>query len=467
MIEKGKVYLVGAGPAGKDLITVKGLEVLRQADAVIYDYLIDKELLQEAKEGAELICCDKLRGKKYSDGFLIHNEKIGQLVAKKAKEGKKVVRLKNGDPSIFSRLSQELEPLVKNKIEFEVVPGVTAASAASCFSGVPLTDRRFSSSVVFVTGHEAAGKDKALVNWKDVAANGSIVLYMAVENISKVAAELIKAGKSARTPIVAISQAGKINQRIVVAVLKNIHEAVKENRITAPAIFIIGSVVRLNERFDWLNKNRRILFTGLSAKRFFLKGNYSHQPMIRIVPLDNYSTFDRHLRKICSFNWIVFTSRYAVQYFFQRLIKIGFDGRCLHNIKIAAVGASTATKLEEFSVIADLIPKVESSKGLLATFKRIDLKGEKIFLPCSNISDKGLSAGLRNLGAKVAACVAYKNIAPLDLPDLDLKTFDQIIFTSPSGVRNFARRYGKPPQKVGITCIGEVTRAQAKKFHFL
>src|SRR3989338_2963483 len=149
-----KFYLVGAGPGDPGLITAKGLAILRQAEVVIYDYLVDKRILAEANSNAELICCDKLGKNRYADGFLIHNEKIGKLVVKKAKQGKKVIRLKNGDPTIFSRTSQELEALVKNKIKFEIVPGVTAAHAASAYSGIPLTDRRFASSCIFVTGHE-------------------------------------------------------------------------------------------------------------------------------------------------------------------------------------------------------------------------------------------------------------------------------------------------------------------------
>ena len=189
-IIKNKVYLVGAGPADPGLITVRGREILRQADVVIYDYLVDKRLLEFAKEKAELICCDKLSKDRYSDGFLIHNEKIGQLVIKKVKEGKRVIRLKNGDPSIFSRLSQELETLVKNKIEFEIVPGVTAASAASSFSGIPLTDRRFASSCVFATGHEDPRKLESALDWDSLSESGTIVLYMAVENISQIVKKL-------------------------------------------------------------------------------------------------------------------------------------------------------------------------------------------------------------------------------------------------------------------------------------
>lgn len=451
-MSKGKVYLVGAGPAGKDLITVKGLEILRQAEVVIYDYLVDKELLDEARPDAELISCDR---------------NIDALMVKKAKAGKMVVRLKNGDPFIFGRASEEMAALSKNKIEYEVVPGVTAASAAAVFSGIPLTDRRLASSVVFVTGYEAEGKKLSAVNWRAIAAAGTIVLYMAVENLAQIVDQLIRAGKSADIPAAAIYQAGRINQWLVVSRLKELPAAIKKRRIKAPAIFIIGEVVRLSRSLNWFKRNKRILFTGLSDKRYLFKGTYFHLPMIEIKPLESYADFDRQLKAINTFDWIVFTSRFGVQYFFARLGKIGLDARALYKLKIAAIGNSTANKLKEWGIIADLTPEVETSRGLLVAFRKIPLNGEKIFLPHSDLSDKGLAAGLRRLGAEVTSLVAYRNVMPKVLPELDLKRFDKFIFTSPSGVRNFVKRYGLPPAKSAKEWIGEVTRRQAQKSHLL
>lgn len=463
----GKVYLVGVGPAGLDLITLRGLEILHQADVVIYDYLVDREILEEAKEGAELICCDKLGKNRYSDGFLIHQEKINNLIVKKAREGKRVVRLKNGDPFIFSRGSQEVGDLVKNNIEFEVVPGVTAANAASCFSGVPLTDRRFASSVVFVTGHEAGGKTKSSIDYKSIANCGTIVLYMAVENIAKITKELIEAGKPKEAPVIAVSNAGRIDQKTVKAKLENIAEIIKNEKIAPPAIFIIGEVAKLENDFNWLRENKRILFTGLSKKRFFIKGTYFHLPLIKIEPLNDYREFDNHLKNIRNFDWVVFSSRYGVEIFFKRLVLIGCDLRILKDINIAAIGNSTKSRLLDFGIRADLVPKNESSIGLLEEFKKIDIKNKKIFLPRSDIADKGLAEGLRNMKAEVVSSIAYKNVMPKNLPDLDLRFFDEIKFSSPSGIRNFVKRYGKPPKIIKISCIGKVTEKEAKRWRLI
>jgi len=461
----GKVYLVGAGPGKSDLITVRGLNILRQADIIIYDYLVDKAILEEIKSGAELISCEDLGKKRYSGESLSAQRKINDLIVKKAKQGKRVIRLKNGDPSVFSRVSEEMEVLVKNKIEFEIVPGVTAASAASSFTGVPLTDRKFSSSVSFVTSHEDERKGISKIDWKSISKLGTVVLYMSVKNISKAADRLIRLGKPKDTPVLAISKAGSINQKIAKAKLENISHVAEKEDIMAPAIFIIGKTVGFEKQFNWLRKNKRILFTGLSGERFFIKGTYFHLPLIRIEPLKEYRGFDCYIRNIKAFDWIVFSSRFGVEYFFKRFKELGLDARVLNNIKIAAIGNCTRQRLLDFTISADLVPEKESSKGLIEEFRKLDIKGKKIFLPRSDISDKGLEKDFEKLGARPTSSFAYRNVMVEGLPDLDLNFFNEIMFTSPSGVRNFIKRYGRPPAKVKLTCIGDVTKKEAEKWN--
>lgn len=465
---KNKVYFVGAGPGDPALITLKGREILRQADVVIYDYLVDKRILAEAKQGAELICCDKLGKNRYSDGFVIHQERINDLIVKKVRQGKKVLRLKNGDPSIFSRLSQELEVLTKHNIEFEVVPGVTAASAASCFSGIPLTDRRFASSVVFVTGHQDPTKKERSLDWDSLSKSGTIVLYMAVENLAKIVNALLKVGKSPDTKVAIIQDASLLTHRIIIGYLKNIIVKAKREKVKSPAIIIIGEVVKLEKKLNWFRRAKKALFTGISPERFFSeKKLIFHLPLIKIEPLKSYKAFDRLIKDIGIFDWIVFSSRYGVQYFFQRLNKVGYDARRLRDIKIAAIGNSTAARLLDFGILADLVPHRESSHGLLEEFKKIDIKSKRIFLPRSDISDKGLAQGLKLQGADVTSGVAYKNVMPKYLLDLDFNFFDEIIFTSPSTVRNFKKRYKALPKKIKVSCIGEVTRREVKQWNLL
>ena len=234
-----------------------------------------------------------------------------------------------------------------------------------------------------------------------------------------------------------------------------------------PAIIIIGEVVKLEKEFNWLKKNRKILFTGLSKERFFMKGTYTYFPLIKIVPLVSYKKFDAHLKKVEGFDWLVFTSRYGVKYFFERLQAIGLDSRSLSRAWIAAIGNSTKSALLERGIRVDLVPRVESSAGLLREFKKIDLEDKKIFLPRSDLSDKGLTNGIKKMGAKVTVSVAYRNEMPGDLPDLELESFDEIVFTSPSGVRNFMKRYGSVPKGIKVSCIGEVTKREARRCRLL
>jgi len=464
----GKVYLVGGGPGKPDLITVRGLNILKEADVVIYDYLVDRQLLEYTKEGAELVCCDRLAKKgRYSDGFSIHQEKITNLVIEKAKKDKKVIRLKNGDPSIFSRCSQELEALAKARIEFEIVPGVTAASTTSCLTGIPLTDREYATDCVFVTGHEAPSKDESMLDWNAIAKNGTVVLYMAVENLADIVKKLVEAGKDKNTPVAMVQNASRLNQRVLRGTLKDIAVKAKDEKIKPPAIIIIGKVAKLEKNFNWLRRNKRVLFTGLSEERFFIKGTYFHLPLIKICPLENYDKFDDYLRSIRKFDWVVFASRYGVEYFFKRLNAIGNDARALTHIKIAAVGNSTKNRLLDFGIHADLVPWEESSRGLLKRFKKENINGKRIFMPRSDLSDKGLKNGLKRLGAVVTSIYAYRNVMPSDLPDLELSNFDEIMFTSPSTVRNFKKRYGKIPKGITRRFIGDVTLAEAKKCRLL
>ncbi len=461
---KGKVYLVGAGPGKYDLITVRGANILAQADVVIYDYLVDKQLLEYAPTYAEFICGGKLAHKgRYSYGHPVDQNIIDNIVIEKVNEGKKVVRLKNGDPAFFSRFSEELRALIKAGIEFEIIPGVTASGAASSLCGIPLTDRDHASSCVFVAGHENPSKKNTINNWEELSKAGTMVIYMGVGNLNRIVAKIRERGKPLETPVAIIKDVSLISQKIITGTLGNIVRLAKNKRLSSPAIIIIGSVCSMKEELNWSKRNKRVLFAGLSEERYFLAGNYVHVPLIKIVPAESYKEFDSYITHIRNYDWIVFSSRYGVEYFFQRFRNLGFDARRLHNAKIAVIGQSTRNKLNMYGINADLIPQDESSRGLIEAFKREDLKGKKIFIPRSNLSDKGIKTLLEEQGAEVIASVAYNNIMPDNLPDLDLSSFDEIMFTSPSTVRNFKKRYGKIPVDITVKCIGNVTKMEFEK----
>lgn len=462
-----KVYLVGVGAGKPDLITVRGQKILRQADVILYDYLLDPGILNEVKDSAEVISCQDL-GKKPQGQMQEIQNLINNLMVKKAKEGKLVVRLKNGDPALFSRCTEELNALVENGINFEIVPGVTAASVASAYSGIPLTDRELASSATFVTGHENLSKNESYeIDWSKIAGSPTIVLYMAVSTIAKIAHNLISYGKPESTPVAVISHIASMNQKTVISDLSHIDRKVKDAGIEPPAIFIIGDVVNFENKFNWFKNTRKVLYTGISDERFFYDALFFHLPLIKILPLDNYDEFDSYLKKIPQLDWIIFTSRYSVYYFFKRFFNLGFDARGLSGLTIAAIGSSTNNSLADYGISADLIPQQESSEGLLHELKKINLTGKKVLVPRSDLSDKGLTEELEMMGAAVCAPVAYKNVMPDDLPEIDFSFFDEICFTSPSIVRNFITRYKKVPSHCKITCIGEVTLKEARKWSLI
>ncbi len=457
------VYIIGAGPGDPGLITVKGRNILREADIILHDYLVSDQILACSKENAVKISCEELGGKEGPS----RQEEIHRLLIDYGCSGKKVVRLKNGDPSIFGRSSEEAAALIQAKVSFEIIPGVTAASAASSVSGIPLTDRDAASSCILITGRESSGKKMVGVNWSSAAQAGTAVFYMTVMTIGNIVGKLISAGLDSKTPAAIIQDVSLPTQRTVMGVLDTIEEQMQDASVAPPALLIVGKVVDKGRLFMERQKGKSILFTGLSKERYFLDDNYLHLPMIRIDPLEDYGVFDKLLITIDRYDWIVFASRFGVKYFMERLCAAGLDARNLSGIKLAAVGASTGNMLEKYVLSPDLVPDDESSMGLIEALKEEGITGQKIFMPRSDLSDKGLKTAFESLGAVVVSADAYKNVMPENLPDLDLSVFDEVVFTSPSSVRNFKKRYGNVPEKTSVTCIGAVTLKEAKKCQFI
>lgn len=453
-MRRGKVYLVGAGPGDPELITVKGLRLIKNADVIIYDFLVNKKLLAFAKKTAELICAGK--------SHIYHSmeqEEINKLLAEKAGEAKTVVRLKNGDPFMFGRGAEEAVYLAERNIPCHVVSGVSSAIAVPASCGVPLTHRDYASSVGITTGHR---KDDEAV--KSVNAD-TLVFLMTVGNLKRITENLIRSGKQPDTPCILIERGTLDSQRAVRGNLKNIARKSRVEKINPPAVLVVGEVVKLAKP--------RILFTGTNPQRFGNLGEILHQPMIRIVPLGNYSEVKREIKRIDKYDWIIFTSCYGVQYFFDVLIKTekGLAGRRslpvrMKRIKICAIGRTTADELEEYGMRVDCIPEKESSRGIIDALKNFDLKGENILMPRSNLSGGYLPGELVKMGVSVKTIQVYKNLKPSKLKKLNFSEIDEIIFTSPSTVKNFIARYKDMPKKIKLKCIGEVTRAALKSYGF-
>lgn len=249
-MEKGKVFLVGAGPGDPKLITLRGLECIQQADVIAYDRLVNPSLLDYAKEEVELVYCGKL-----PDRHTLRQEKINQLLVEKALEGKLVVRLKGGDPCVFGRVGEEAEELAKHGIEYEIVPGVTSGIAVPAYAGIPVTHRDHSSSVAMITGHGREDKGKDTIHWQALAEGiDTLVFYMGVANLEYICKKLIEYGRDVHTPVAVIEWGTTEKQRSVTGTLDTIQHLVQEASISHPAIIVVGEVVRLREKISWFEE---------------------------------------------------------------------------------------------------------------------------------------------------------------------------------------------------------------------
>lgn len=449
-----KVYLVGAGPGDKELITVKGLKILSQADVILYDHLISPELLAHARPEAERISVGK-----FASDHTLPQEDINALLVQKAKEGKVVVRLKGGDCYLFGRGGEETEACYDAGVAFEVVPGITSALAAPCYAGIPPTHRDCTSSVAIVTGHRKKGDDRPI----DIPQAGTVIFLMSVANIQNIIRSLLDAGFPASTPIAAVERGTCYDQRVLKGTLDNFLDIVSDNPLRTPAIFIAGKVVQLQEKLDWFSKKPKILLLGNHPERYSHLGTIVHRPIIRCVESEDDEPTNRFLCNARQYDWIVFTSGNGVGFFFKKLYAFGLDGRIFSKTQFAVIGQATCQRLMEFGIKADLCAAVESSKGLLEAFGKRDRTNMSFLLPQAEVSSDELPDGLTKSGATVDKLVVYKTIET-DIEDVDLDYIDQILFTSGSTVKAFIHKFGSLPKHIEALCMGIPTQTTAKQY---
>ncbi|MGH7198800.1 MAG: uroporphyrinogen-III C-methyltransferase [Candidatus Omnitrophota bacterium] len=478
---KGKVYLVGAGPGDPGLLTVKAMKLLREADLVIYDFWAKPDHLRHAKEGAVKICVGKrFRHHPFSQS------RINRLILSAARKGQKVVRLKGGDPYLFGRGGEEALVLVKHRIPFEVVPGVTSATACAAYSGIPLTHREHNSTVTFLTGHRAHDRNLDTIDWeKVVALRGPIVIYMGLYNLGKIVERLVEAGMPPRTRVSVIQWGTLPTQRSCDGDLRTIARRVKERRLGAPSIIIVGDVVSLKKELNWYEKlplfGKTVVVTrtrpkagALAEKLAELGARVLEFPTIEIGGLSDYSEMDAAIRDLGRFDWIIFTSTYGVKAFFERLEKVGRDVRSLGAVRVASVGPETSRSLREKGVHPDLEPARFETAAVVETFRRRfgDLREKKILLFRTNIAPVLLEDGLKKLGARVKRVTAYTTKFPGKAPaevkkELLAGGVDIVTFTSSSTAENFIRIIGlknvrKIARRARFASIGPVTSRTLK-----
>ncbi len=477
--DSGKVYLVGAGPGDPGLLTLRGRELLSRADVVIYDRLASPRIMELVNPGAEKIYVGKRIGK-----HVANQNEINDLIVEKAREGRKVVRLKGGDPFIFGRGGEEAQILAAQGIPFEIVPGVTSAIAVPAYAGIPLTHRSFTASVAFITGHRRFDSSEAGVDWEGLAKGvGTLVFLMGMSNLPNITEKLIKFGRNPDTPVAVIRWGTTPLQESLIGTLADIADRVKENRFKPPAIIVVGDVCSVRDDINWFERQpllgRKVLVTRTRQQASSLvlllerKGAGCIEcPTIEVRMVQETSVLDSAISDLAGYDWIVFSSSNAVKFFFRRIDELGNDIRALGNVKIAAVGSSTADAIKALHLKVDAVPENFRAEGLLEFFQGQDMKGRRVLIPRAVVARELLPEGLRELGAQVTVAPAYETvppeIAPQTLELLEEEEIDVVTFTSSSTVKNLFKTVPENTIKrimsrARVACIGPVTAKTAKK----
>ena len=451
---KGTVYLVGAGPGDAGLLTLRGAELLKRADVVIYDLLVNPALLRLARDGAEIIS----RGKRTD----FSQEQITSLIIEKARAGKTVVRLKGGDPYIFGRGGEEAEALAAAKIPFEVVPGVSSIIAAPNYAGIPLTHRAHCSSFTVFTGHESADEMKTNLRYEQIAKiPGTKVVLMGMDHLCKWAESLVAHGMSPETPVAMVRWGTRGKQKSVSGTLATIAKLAMEKKLSPPVITIIGDVVKLRGKLNWFENlplfGKKIVVTrrtgqaGSFAQRLLeLGADVLEVPTIKIVPPIQKDAIVDCLLELNSYDWLVFTSANGVTAFFDIFFRRFQDLRDLGGARIAAVGPKTAAKLRELHLQVDLQPEEFTAKKIAEAFKKFqDIENVKMCLLRAEVANRDLPDALAEMGAIVDDIAIYKTVPETEDPfgagaDLLAHGADWVTFTSSSTVEYFHARFDLP-----------------------
>lgn len=451
---KGKVYLVGAGPGDAGLLTLRGAELLRAAEVVLYDVLVNPSLLRLAPATAEFIA----RGK----GMAMPQAEITATLIARAREGKMVVRLKGGDPFIFGRGGEEAEALAAEKIPFEVVPGVSSITAVPNYAGIPLTHRAHCSSFTVFTGHSDSADAATALHYEQIAKiPGTKVVLMGTENLADWTKSLIAHGMAAETPVAVIQWGTLGRQKSASGTLADIARLVEKKKIVPPALTVVGSVVKLREKLNWFETQplfgqrivvtrSRTQMTQFSHKLSRLGAEILEIPAVKGIDPENKQNFIDALLSLNSYDWLVFTSANGVAAFFNLFFKQFHDLRDLGGAKIAAVGPATAAKLRELHLQVDLMPEEFVGRKIAGEFARHgSIENSKICLLRAEKANPELPRALEEMGAIVDDIGLYQTVAESEDFSGAAAGFlehgaDWVTFTSGSTVQFFHARFDLP-----------------------
>ncbi len=466
--KNGKVYLVGAGPGDPSLLTLRGRELLQQADAVFYDYLVNPQVLVHTKPSTEQICLGR-----HGHGRIHSQEEINALVLEAAQAGKIVVRLKGGDPAFFGRTAEEITSLESANIPYEVVPGVTAASAASSYAGIPLTHREHASSVAFITGQQCRDNDAHPLDLANLAKfPGTLVFYMGVTSAPQWSAQLIKHGKSASTPVAIVRRASLPQQQTVRTTLGELAEVLAPQKMRPPAIIIVGEAVEAETTTKWFQSRplfgSSVLVTRPVHQATELVECLSNhgaapliQPAITIAPPSDWAPADQAIRNLRAYDWLVFSSVNGVEQFITRMDELGFDLRQLGNCQIAAIGPATAKALRQFHLRVDLQPNEYRAEALTEMLAPKTV-GKRVLLLRASRGREVLAESLTAAGARVKQVVVYQSndveqADPEIMTALEAGQIDWMTVTSSAIARSLVHLFGGALAQTKLAAISPLT----------
>lgn len=479
-MDKGIVYLVGAGPGDPKLITVKGLECIQKSDTIIYDRLVSNRILSFARPEGELIYVGKS-----PERHTLGQTDINRLLVKKALSGKTVTRLKGGDPFVFGRGGEEAEALAEAGVSFEIVPGVTSAIAAAAYAGIPVTHRDFTSTLAIITGNEDPLKKNSSIDWAKISTGaGTLVFLMGMANLPHITKRLMENGRSPLTPAALVRWGTRPEQRTLVGTLEDISRKAENEAFKNPALIIVGEVVALREKLNWFEKKplfgQRILVTRareqasvLSEALEALGAEPLEFPTINVTEPEDFGPLDRAVENLGNYKWVIFTSVNGVYSFFKRLRYHRRDLRALYGAKLCAIGPKTKEALEEYGLIVDYVPVEFRAEEILKLLQGKVAAGDRVLLPRADIARKVLPEALTGLGAVVDEVTAYRTVTGEEQGSriaemLKNGEIHVITFTSSSTVRNLVHMLdvsGINNLLAGVTvaCIGPVTADTARE----
>ena len=467
------VYLIGAGPGDVGLLTLKAKKILESAEILIYDKLANEKILNFAPKSCEKIFVGKSAG-----NHTMTQDEINKLLVEKSAGKNFVVRLKGGDPFVFGRGGEEGIFLRENKIDFEIIPGVTSAISVPAYAGIPVTHRGVATSFAVVTGHEDPTKNKSNINWEKISTGADTLIFlMGMANLPKIVSKLVENGRDKKTPAAIIQNGTRFSQKVLVTTLENAAADVEKNNLKPPAIFVVGEVVNLREELKWFDEKilfgKKILVTRTRSQASKLTEQLENLgaevlefPTIKISPpSDNFESLDAAIKNLKIFDWVIFTSANGVEKFFERLKTFKLDARIFSNAKIAVIGSATAEKLADFGIIADLVPKEFRAESLIDALKN-SVADKKILIARAEVAREILPQELEKFGANVTVAKVYKTTPENENPaEIFQNKIDLVTFTSSSTVENFVAAVGAENLKNFKTAaIGPITAETLKKF---